>query len=413
MDKTTTCKNCGAKIPEGASFCPHCATVLAEKEEVRLPRRYRRRLLFFLAVLCVLAAGAAAYRHHSPETYEGAAEVVYKDKDGSYRVLLSFYSDAAATGQAGAEQSVELASGEQTALPCQLYVFDEETGEPAGSAFSEKLASCTARAVPRDGAAAMEIGGPAYNEVFPEAVCVADVSFTSESGTNEILWTLDMANGDRILLTAVVAVTEQEAVSYSPENASMDTAEELRELLAAVEEEVPASTVVYLSLPPVTYEGELTFGAHTFVISGGTDGENRTAFSGTVRMQADDGQYAQVSGVSFSGSGGTGLLAESAVYLEDCSFKGWDIGAAARDGSWVGARSCEFENNGIGLYFDSSSAVGADTGYEGNTFTGNGTAVLLDAVPGGLALDFYGSVFADNGVNLTNHSDSSVTGVEE
>ena len=52
------CRNCGADLPEGASFCPHCAQSQIEKQEVKPPRLWRKKAL--IAALCVLVLVTAA-----------------------------------------------------------------------------------------------------------------------------------------------------------------------------------------------------------------------------------------------------------------------------------------------------------------------------------------------------------------
>ena len=68
------CRNCGAYLPEGASFCPHCAQSQIERQEVKLPRLWRRKALAAAACVLVLAAAAlAVFLTRCPETYEGGA----------------------------------------------------------------------------------------------------------------------------------------------------------------------------------------------------------------------------------------------------------------------------------------------------------------------------------------------------
>ena len=42
----------------------------------------------------------------------------------------------------------------------------------------------------------MEYVEPVYNESFPNAAYVSDINYVSDSGTNDIQWTLTMKNGD-------------------------------------------------------------------------------------------------------------------------------------------------------------------------------------------------------------------------
>lgn len=46
------CPDCGAALPEDASFCPYCAKSLIEKTEVMAPRPWRKKALYGL--ICVL-----------------------------------------------------------------------------------------------------------------------------------------------------------------------------------------------------------------------------------------------------------------------------------------------------------------------------------------------------------------------
>ena len=52
------CRNCGADLPEGASFCPHCAQSQIERQEVKPPRLWRKKAL--IAALCALVLVTAA-----------------------------------------------------------------------------------------------------------------------------------------------------------------------------------------------------------------------------------------------------------------------------------------------------------------------------------------------------------------
>ena len=80
--------------------------------------------------------------HHRPKSYEGGAQVVYTDKGKSYKMLLNFSEDDGVTGHAQGERTDTLAQGMESALPCQLYVLDQETGELAWEEFTEKVVSC-------------------------------------------------------------------------------------------------------------------------------------------------------------------------------------------------------------------------------------------------------------------------------
>ena len=50
------CRNCGADLPEDASFCPRCAQSQIERREVKPPRLWRKKVLITAGCALVLAA---------------------------------------------------------------------------------------------------------------------------------------------------------------------------------------------------------------------------------------------------------------------------------------------------------------------------------------------------------------------
>ena len=84
------------------------------------------------------AVGVAFSLHHRPKSYEADAQVVYIRQRKIYKLLLNFSEDDGVTGHAQGERTDTLAQGMESALPCQLYVLDQETGELAWEEFTEK-----------------------------------------------------------------------------------------------------------------------------------------------------------------------------------------------------------------------------------------------------------------------------------
>ena len=188
----------------------------------------------------------------------------------------------------------------------------------------------------------------------------------------------------------------------------METTEELNALLASIEEEVSSETPVYLHLPAVTYDGDIVFGNHVWGIYGSSDGDDVTTFTGTVSLRGLNGNYAEMSGIQFKGNSGIGVNAYCLTLLSQCSFDGWDTAAVANNEAWVNAMDCTFTNNKIALKFNSSMAYGTAPNYLNNTFTGNGTAVCIENLPGNEVLDFAGSTFSENDVDIDNKAEHSV-----
>ena len=79
------CVKCGHPLPEDASFCPHCTAIQVEKEEIRAPRRWKKKVFVIGALLVFLAGvGFAFSLYHKPKVYEANAWIVYPDQDHSY-----------------------------------------------------------------------------------------------------------------------------------------------------------------------------------------------------------------------------------------------------------------------------------------------------------------------------------------
>ena len=397
------CVKCGHPLPEDASFCPHCTAIQVEKEEIRAPRRWKKKVFVIGAVLVFLAGvGFAFSLYHKPKVYEANARIVYPDQDHSYRLLVTYSEADALAGQAQGDRTDMLADGLDSALPCQLYVLNEETGEVDWEEFTEKVKSCEVETVPQENSNKLEYMEPVHDENFPNAAYVSNLHFVADTGSNDIFWKLTMKNGDTISLKTRLTIEKQEMVTYCPEDTPMETTEELNTLLASIEKEVSSDTPVYLDLPAVTYDGEITFGDHVWQIFGSTDEDAATTFTRTVNVNGKNGNYGIMSGIRFEGSSGTGLNANCFVLLSGCSFSGWDIAAIAQDGAWVSASDCSFTNNGTALKFNTSMAYGSNPSYLNNTFTGNGVAVSIDRLPGSEVLNFAGSTFSENGTDIEN-----------
>ena len=80
---------------------------------------------------------------------------------------------------------------------------------------------------------------------------------------------------------------------------NINTLEELQALLDRIDEELDSETIAYIYLPPVTYEGELRMSDRTYMLYGGTDGENVTTFTDTIYIESKYPQEAQIQNVLF------------------------------------------------------------------------------------------------------------------
>ena len=395
------CKNCGAELPEDASFCPHCAQSQIEKAEVKPPRPWRKKALIAAscAILLVLVVLACALSHR-PKTYEGGASVTYADKDGAYELLASFVSSDLANHVPEEKRTISLSADESSCLPALLGVFqDGELADP--ESFFAKVESCTLEAFPNENGA-LEISEPVYDTVFSPAARECDVIFTGASGTNELAWTLQMKNGDTIRLRQTFEVIPLVHQAFTPEDAPLNTMEDLRALLERINTEVPADTIVDIYLPAVTFTGNLTMASRAVNLYGCNDGSGRTVFAGSLSVRTDSPSLVTLCDLDFVGNGGTGLSSTASAQIFGCSFSGWDIGAAVQDGGMIGVENCIFRNNGIGFRYDTANYSFFKTGFPDCTFEGNGTGLQFARLPGTMALDFAFTVFSGNEIDIDN-----------
>ncbi|MDI9242977.1 zinc-ribbon domain-containing protein [Fusibacillus kribbianus] len=398
-----TCKNCGAQLPDEASFCPHCTGNQTEKTVVKPPRLWRKKAV--TAALClVLIAGLilAFVLTHRSKTYEGGAYLTYTDKDGEYELLAAFHPRDIEANRPVGEKSVSLSTDEASNMTVMLGVYHNgEIADP--DEFFAKVESCTLEASPNENEALI-LSEPTYNTNFLPAARESDITYTGASGTNELCWTLHMKNGDTIRLRQTFEVIPLVHQVYTPEDTKLDTLEDLNALLARINEEVPEDTIVDIYLPPVTYTGNLTILSRAVNLYGNTEDSGRTVFAGSLSVNTHYPSNVMLFNLDFEGNGGIGLSATASVYMGGCSFTGWDIGAVALDGGMIGVERCVFKYNGIGFKYDSSVYSSFNSVFPDCTIADNDIGVQFARLQGTITIDFLNSVFSGNRIDIDNQA---------
>lgn len=403
MDKT--CPHCGAPLPPEASFCPRCARSLRPRQAVDAPAPSRGRRAGRVALAALLAAlilGAGLCAALAPHTYEAWGELTYTLGENAYRLALSF------RGQPSAEAAytAQVERGADYERASRLFITHVDTGAAAGQIFNRQMEGYRVEVIqPPDSPAPVTLGDPVTGD-SSGAYLRAPVRFTGKSaGPVELRWHIFMKNGDSIILRQSLDFETVETVDYYPEDWPMDTIEQLQALVAHIDETVPLPAVVNLHLPPVHYAGGLTLRGRTVNLYG-TEGEDklRTAFLGPVAVEPSDSSPGTISNIDFrgEGAGGTGLTVAAQYTVENCAFTGWDTGLRVAGTHWVQPVGCLFDGNGVGLDYDSGGSYVNDARFTGNTFRHNGTAVLLERVPGDIPLTFPSCRFTGNQINLRN-----------
>ncbi len=394
------CVNCGRELPDEANFCPYCESDQSEPAKSKAPRVWKRKTLTLtVAAILIAAALFTIWFVTRPRSYEAqSAELKYKD----YRIMLRFggFPEDGKYGQP--EREVTIRAKQGYANPSCLYAVGTDDSDLSAE-FSELLESASVATVPRGDAAQMEHDDPHDAPDFQGSVLAANVFFDTECGTNDIIWTLNMKNGDVIKISHALIIHEQPTASYYPSDAPMDTIEELQSLLDKIEAEVDPATVVSIYLPPVVYEGGITMGTRAYTLFGDSDGSTMTAFTGPVIIESAAPVISEIYGVRFEGSGkGTGLMASAGVVVYDCVFTGWETGARAAEGSWIATHGCTFENNKIGYQFSSNDSKIKSPNFDNTSFIENGIGLHLVAVPDGMALQMQNCTFEKNQTDILN-----------
>ena len=403
------CPHCGAALPEGAAFCPHCAKSVNERTEPVPPRPLPRKLLHrVVAVALVAAVALGVWRYTQPKVYEGVGEVIYTDADGTYQLVLR-------RGSGRYEPVTQAVETPEEGIDCRttmrLYINHKDSGADASGVFLQKMDSAEAEFIQdEDNPDPWACTQPAPHDAIPEAALITLNDFTAESGDTETVWTLHMKNGDTIILRMPVHLEPIPAYHYYPEDAPMETTEDLQALVDEVSSTAEEDAVVYLHLPAVTYTGDLAITERPINLYGSAEGEGRTTFTGNVRVTYGSTAMSYFNQVDFAGDGaGVGLSASARVDLTDCAFTDWRTGVLAYgNDTWVSAHNCRFENNTTGFHFNAATGRESYHTYEGNEFVNNGTAVLLEQVPGDSTLIFDECLFQGNAIDIDNRCGQGV-----
>lgn len=403
------CPHCGAVLPDEASFCPKCTKSVVIREEVRRFRRLPIKAALGLFAVLAAALLAALVWHLLPRTYDnGTAEALYDLGGRTYQLCIAWDDMPARPFSDRYTSSSVNFNGRYPAL---LFINDADTGENAADGFLPQVERITAEFVNLSSAGGdmrLSCTPPAREtDYVPDAAGITYVDFCLwRDGDYEaqLVITVTMRNGDAIRVRQTHHFRSVKTYTYTPEDAPMNTLEDLRALLEEIGRTAEEDAEINLRLPPVTYEGELVLNRLAVNLTGSVDQTGRrTAFTGPVCLTYSGGAISYFEGIDFTGSGGgTGVSALSRLHLSNCRLSGWDTAVFCSERAWVNADQCIFSDNGVGLHINNTEPNLSDSRFEGNTFQENGTAVLLEQVGVDLALSFPGTLFTGNGTDIDN-----------
>lgn len=338
------CPHCGAPLQEEASFCPRCTATLTERTAMTMPRTGRRRLHLLAACLAAALVALAVWLWPAAETepqrpnsaadpaaatdpvmdaYTAACQTYYTGADGrEYHVFTAVTPSIEGRTDPVGYRSELIPAGGTVDFPATVMVEDAVTQDYAAEDFAALLDSWDVSVTAPEGVSRVKLWDA--EEKTPESPALlyrrlrADPTCTH----NEVVWTLRMKSGDVLHLTMTVEFEEQQALRITPEDAPLETAQELQALLDRLAEEYNADTSITVELPDVTYDAPVSVGCAVTLKGSGTAFAapvTVTPLSDTERCHA----YVRFSEVSFEGDGGgTGVTARAPTYLENCRVTG-------------------------------------------------------------------------------------------
>ena len=423
MTKTDKkCPHCGAPLAQDASFCPHCTATLAQRRVIALPRAGHRRSRWLLLAAVIAAAAAVVLWLSRPggtppegtadkedaaqaaaDPYLAACQTYYTGADGrEYHVFTAVTPSIEGRTDPVGYRSELIPAGGTVDFPATVMVEDAVTQDYAAEDFAALLDSWDVSVTAPEGVSRVKLWDA--EEETPESPALlyrrlrADPTCTH----NEVVWTLRMKSGDVLHLTMTVEFEEQQALRITPEDAPLETAQELQALLDRLAEEYDADTSITVELPDVTYDAPVSVGCAVTLKGSGTAFAapvTVTPLSDTERCHA----YVRFSEVSFEGDGsGTGVTARAPTYLENCRVTGWDVGALAVNGGWVYLHGGYIGGNGVGARYDSAYSNSYTYTIRRIDFLNNTTALELLCLPPNSYAALDDCRFRGNGTDVYN-----------
>ena len=435
------CIYCGHELPVGASFCPYCEKEQVEAVSVQAPPRKNRTIAaLILAAFTVAVIVCLLILNRMPKVYQGGSKIVYPIGDQTVDVIASYDISSGADGHVSPELSTKIESGNQGSVPLWLCVYSSED-ESLVEEFAKQIASCKVEAIPvsssqeaaasetdalsednsaaapstqaqhsgdQDSASDTESGNTAASSPMtiygPEkvddpslpALWKTDLIYAPENGTNELRWTITMKNKDTIYLSQTMTCEALPVVDLYYQDVPLETVDDILNAM----DSVSSDTILNLYLPPVTYDEPLNLTDRCVNLYGSTDGKQKTTFTKQITVPNRIPNLMTLSDLTFSGKGGTAILAKEGVIITNCAFDGWDVGIDAVEGSWPIIELCSFDDNKIGFRFNSESCTTSSDGCYATEFRNNDIGAYLIKVPGDMDFTFPECTFEGNGEDV-------------
>ena len=205
------------------------------------------------------------------DAYTAACQTYYTGADGrEYHVFTAVTPSIEGRTDPVGYRSELIPAGGTVDFPATVMVEDAVTQDYAAEDFAALLDSWDVSVTAPEGVSRVKLWDA--EEETPESPALlyrrlrADPTCTH----NEVVWTLRMKSGDVLHLTMTVEFEEQQALRITPEDAPLETAQELQALLDRLAEEYDADTSITVELPDVTYDAPVSVGCAVTLKGSGT-----------------------------------------------------------------------------------------------------------------------------------------------
>lgn len=403
------CPHCGGFLPEGASFCPHCAHGLNRRQRLEPPRcvggtvRRAAKALGLLVLAAAVLLGLV--KMVQPKTYTGQGSLTYTDRDGTYELLL---------GDGGSRQDPKAVFTAYTPLEeeysrnTNLFINEKATGSDMTELFVQnKIVAHRVEVVPdepTDHGVTME--EPSLVNVINLGTSFqSNIRWKGSSPDVTIRWTLQMKNGDTLCLEQRQMVEPLELRRYTAEDLPMENLGQLQQSINRLSNELPSDVMAEICLPPVEYVGTLNLSGPSIRLYGSRNGDQCTTIRGGIRVKGRGHDANRIADIDFRGPG-VGLEVTAPVKVFGCSFQGYETAVATQNSDWVELYDCLLTDNTVGL---SLAAQMGENRVEQCRFAGNGTGILLPRGNSAAQVQIINCVLEQNGVNLDNQGGFSLS----
>ncbi len=207
-----TCNNCGKELPDEASFCPYCTTGQVEREQMKLMRPWRKKVMHALVLLLgiLICIGIFAYVNR-PKIYVGESQLTYATPLATYDVKLAFEGpDDGERALSATERSISIPQGETWMTFSHLCVYYHDGDHTLAQEFADQIESIKITQQPLDGKMPLELFMAEQMDRWDFALYSTYFAFSTECGRTKLIWNINMKNGDTLQLSHDVIVYENQ-----------------------------------------------------------------------------------------------------------------------------------------------------------------------------------------------------------